>query len=63
MLIEMYFIFRATTCLINAIEHTHDAVEITRLDPDKSDTQVHVEVCMSFYFQVLAWQGVLSVGC
>ncbi|XP_031572577.1 high affinity cAMP-specific and IBMX-insensitive 3',5'-cyclic phosphodiesterase 8A-like isoform X2 [Actinia tenebrosa] len=34
---------RATACFINAIEHTHDAVEITRLDPDKSDNQVHVE--------------------
>ncbi|XP_020904916.1 high affinity cAMP-specific and IBMX-insensitive 3',5'-cyclic phosphodiesterase 8A isoform X2 [Exaiptasia diaphana] len=41
--VRSQFKLRATTCLINAIEHTNDAVEITRLDPDKSDTQVHVE--------------------
>ncbi|XP_032227303.1 high affinity cAMP-specific and IBMX-insensitive 3',5'-cyclic phosphodiesterase 8A isoform X2 [Nematostella vectensis] len=37
------FKLRAATCLLMAIEHSHDAVEITRLDQDKADYQVHVE--------------------
>ena len=33
---------RATSCLFSAIEHTHDAVEITSLEPEKPE--LHVEV-------------------
>ena len=34
---------RATSCLFSAIENSHDAVEITSLDPEKPE--LRVEVC------------------
>ncbi|KAJ7385255.1 High affinity cAMP-specific and IBMX-insensitive 3',5'-cyclic phosphodiesterase 8B [Desmophyllum pertusum] len=37
--VQSMFKLRATSCLFSAIDHCHDAIEITSLDPDKSEFQ------------------------
>ena len=41
--VQSMFKLRATSCLFSAIDHCHDAIEITSLDPDKSEFQVEVQ--------------------
>ena len=41
--VQSMFKLRATSCLYSAIENCHDAVEITSLDPEKSELQVEVK--------------------
>ena len=41
--VQSMFKLRATSCLFSAIENSRDAVEITSLDPDKSELQVEVK--------------------
>lgn len=41
--VQSMFKLRATSCLFSAIENSHDAVEITSLDPEKPE--LRVEVC------------------
>lgn len=38
--VQSIFKLRATSCLFSAIENSHDAVEITSLEPDKAEFQV-----------------------
>lgn len=41
--VQSMFKLRATTCLFSAIENSHDAVEITSLDPERAEFQVEVQ--------------------
>ena len=40
--VQSMFKLRATSCLFSAIENSHDAVEITSLDPEKPELRVEV---------------------
>ena len=41
--VQSMFKLRATSCLFSAIDNSHDAVDITSLDPDKAEFQVEVQ--------------------
>lgn len=46
--VQSIFKLRATSCLFSAIENSHDAVEITSLEPDKAEFQVEVLTTVFF---------------
>lgn len=55
--VQSIFKLRATSCLFSAIENSHDAVEITSLEPDKAEFQVEVlrTVFFSLYLFTISY--------